>query len=308
MSKLSIVISGVIEQSNFEEWKTDLVEKIRSVNTELKTDDDFSAATKHVKQFKAAEKSLKAAKKSALEQAAEINQLFETIDTVSEEARQARLKLSKQIKKRKQEIKDDFIQQGVDTINTFIKEQSADFQALSHSDYNDDDIFADAISGKASTKGMQKAITKICESIKAAITEKAAEVDANAGLLDKLPPNHKALFQDRGHLVSLSTEALNKTIDERVSALEISIQEKAEADEEDADEEIQTDEDLDESDEKTEDAAPVKSEDASEEDKSDYLVTIEVNATEEEADAIRAIVESALSDNSAVSNITLSTV
>lgn len=147
--------------------------------TELKTGDDFAKATKHVKQFKKAEKSLKEAKISALKQAEEINQLFEAIDQVSAEARQARLSLSKQIKKRKQEIKDDFVQQGVDSINAFIEEQSEAFQGLSHSNYNDKAIFADAISGKASTKGMQKAISKTCESIKAAITEKSAMVDAN---------------------------------------------------------------------------------------------------------------------------------
>lgn len=295
MSQLSIVISGTIEKSNFDEWKTELVEKIRSVNTELKTDDDFSAATKHVKQFKAAEKSLKAAKKSALEQAAEINQLFEAIDTVSEEARQARLKLDKQIKKRKQEIKDDFVQQGVETINAFIKEQSAEFQQLSHSDYNDDDIFADAISGKASTKGMQKAITKTCESIKSSITEKAAEVNANADILDQLPQNHQALFQDRVQLISLDTESLNKTIDERVKTFENGVDANIET--EQAVEPVEPKE------------APVAStESDSSEDKSDYTVTIEVHATEEEADAIRTTVVEVLSDNSAVGNITLSAV
>lgn len=295
MSKLSIVISGVIEKSNFDEWKTDLVEKIRSVNTDLKTDDDFVAAGKHVKQFKAAEKSLKEAKQSALQQAAEINKLFEAIDTVSEEARQARLKLDKQIKKRKKEIKLEFVEQGVTSIKAFIEEQSPEFQSLSHSDYIDDAIFADALSGKASTKGMQKAITKTCDSIKDAITKKAADVNANAKALDNLPANHKALFQDRTQLIGLSTDELNKTIDERVSTFE------KQSTGTDAPAAVVVDEPEEEPVEKTVDTADT----ASDEDKSDYTVTIEINATEDEADAIRTTVVEALSSNSAVGNIIL---
>lgn len=293
MSKLSIVLSGVIEKSNFDEWKTDLIEQIRSVNTELKTDDDFVAAAKHVKQFKAAEKNLKEAKKSALEQAAEINKLFEAIDTVSEEARQARLTLDKQIKKRKKEIKNEFVEQGVETINAFIAEQSKAFQSLPHDNYTDKAIFADALSGKASTKGMQKAITKTCESIKATIAKKAEDVEANSNTLDNLPTHHKALFQDRTQLLSLNPEQLNKTIDERVSHFE------KQADETDS----KTVAVVEEPEEKVVTKETTADSDA---DKSDYVVTVEINATEEEADAIRTKVVEAVSSNSAVGNITLS--
>ena len=73
MNPLVIKLTGEIENSNFDEWKNDLVVQIRAVNTELTTDDQFVEATKNVKTFKAAEKSLKQAKQSAIEQAAEIN-------------------------------------------------------------------------------------------------------------------------------------------------------------------------------------------------------------------------------------------
>lgn len=297
MSKLSIVLSGVIEKSNFDEWKTELIEQIRSVNTELKTDDDFAAATKHVKQFKAAEKTLKEAKRSALEQAKEISKLFEAIDTVSEEARQARLKLDKQIKKRKKEIKNEFVAEGVDTIEAFIATQSEAFQSLKHSEYTDKEIFVDVLSGKASTKGMQKAITKTCESIKAAITKKAEDVAINASKLDNLPPHHQSLFQDRPQLIVLSIEQLDKTIDERINHFDKQAKESdaaptpvVEAVEEPA----------------TKEEKATTSDDAA--DKSDYTVTIEINSTEDEADAIRTKVVETFSDNSAIGNIILSAV
>jgi len=297
MSELSIVLSGVIEKSNFDEWKTDLVEKIRSVKTDLTTDDDFAAASKHVKQFKAAEKSLKQAKKSALEQAAEINALFEAIDTVSEEARQARLNLDKQIKKRKKEIKQDFIAEGVETIEAFIQQQSKEFQSINHSNYTDEAIFADALSGKASTKGMQKAITKTCESIKESISKQAATVDANATTLNALPANQRALFQDRAQLMVMSVEQLNETIDERVAKLE------AVGDSESADRAAVVDEPQTNETTKESDVAASRDPDS---DKAEYLVTVEITATEEDADAIRSIIVDALSGNAAIGNIILS--
>jgi len=297
MSKLSIVLSGVIEKSNFDEWKTELIEQIRSVKTELKTDEDFVAATKHVKQFKAAEKNLKEAKKSALEQAAEINKLFDAIDTVSEEARQARLTLDKQIKKRKKEIKNDFVTQGMDSIKAFIAEQSESFQSLSHSDYTDEAIFVDALSGKASSKGMQKAITKTCDSIKAAITRQAEDVKTNSTKLDNLPAHHQTLFQDRTQLLSLEPEQLDKTIDERVDNFEkqstqsdtASVAVVEEPEDKAAAEEQPTANDSDG-------------------DKSDYTVTVEINASEAEADAIRTKIVEAVSSNNAVGNITLAAI
>lgn len=289
MSQLTIVLSGVIEKSNFDEWKKDLIEQIRSVKTELKTDDDFAAATKHVKQFKAAEKNLKKAKQSALEQAAEINALFEAIDTVSEEARQARLTLDRQIKKRKQEIKDDFVAEGIAKVKAFIAEQSEAYQSIDHSAYIDEEIFEDALSGKASTKGMSNAIAKTSASIKESITAQAAVVDANLVTLDNLPPNHQALFQDRAYLLALSAEQLNIKIDERVNKLD---QQTNNVAKDAPTPEVET----------AADVAKAPADAGA----SDYQVIVEVTGTEEEADAIRTIVVEALSSNAAVGNIILS--
>lgn len=297
MTKLSIVLSGVIEKSNFDEWKSELIEQIRSVNTELKTDDDFVAAGKHVKQFKAAEKSLKVAKKSALEQAAEINKLFEAIDTVSEEARQARLTLDKQIKRRKKEIKSEYVAQGVDSIKAFIATQSDTFQLLSHSEYNDKAIFVDVLSGKASSKGMQKAITKTCEAIKAAITKQANEVQINSTKLDNLPAHHQTLFQDRVQLIALSTEQLDKTINERVNHFEKLSKDTQAAPAAAVDEP--------EAPVVTEEKVAMITVDDDDASLSDYTITIEINATEQEADSIRTKVVEAVSTNSAVGNIIL---
>ena len=100
MKQLFIKLTGTVNSSNFDVWKKELITQIQAVNIELVTDNDFITASKQVKSFKSAEKSLKQAKQSAINQAEEIQQLFSSIDEVTEEARQARLSLECQIKAR----------------------------------------------------------------------------------------------------------------------------------------------------------------------------------------------------------------
>lgn len=73
---LTIELTGKIQKTNFDEWKKDLILQIKSTKTDLITDDDFFIATEEVKMFKIAEKSLKKAKQSAIEQVTDIQKLF----------------------------------------------------------------------------------------------------------------------------------------------------------------------------------------------------------------------------------------
>lgn len=110
MTDLTITLTGEVRESNFDEWKDVLVERIRAVDVELSADDDFRAANDSVRQFREAEQTLKAAKQAALEQAADINRLFDAVDAVAEETRQARLGLERRIRTRRQEIRQQALQ------------------------------------------------------------------------------------------------------------------------------------------------------------------------------------------------------
>ena len=97
MNDLLIRLNGEIQSSNFHEWKNELIGQIHSTQLDLLTDHDFADAELNVKTFKVAEKTLKNAKKVAIEQASDIQELFDAIDQVTEQARQARLTLERQI-------------------------------------------------------------------------------------------------------------------------------------------------------------------------------------------------------------------
>jgi len=111
MSDLTITLTGEVRESNFDEWKDDLVTRIRAVDVDLSADDeDLSSANESIRQFRQAEQTLKAAKQAALEQAADINRLFDAVDAVTEETRQARLSLERRIRSRRHEIKQQSLQ------------------------------------------------------------------------------------------------------------------------------------------------------------------------------------------------------
>ena len=217
MNQLIIKLTGTIDSSNFDEWKKDLISQIHSVNKELITDDDFVTASRQVKSFNSAEHALKQAKQSAIDQADEIQRLFSAIDEVSEEARQARLSLDRQIKARKLEIKNQYIQSGIDDVQSFIEQQVDKFKHIDKSKFLDRSRFESATRGKAGTKGLQIAIDQLCSLVKKEVSDKTVELTNNKVKIEALPENYKLLFQDWKSLLGLSENELELEIDKRIA-------------------------------------------------------------------------------------------
>ena len=215
MKQLFIKLTGTVNSSNFDAWKKELITQIQSVNVELVTDNDFVTASEQVKSFKSAEKSLKQAKQSAIAQAEEIQQLFTAIDEITEEARQARLSLERQIKARKLEIKQQYIQSGIDEIQRFIDEQVVEFHKCDLSPFLNPSRFESAVSGKAGISGLETGIEQICTLIKIEISEKSVTIYNNKVKLAALPETYKLLFQDWELLICLPEDELASEIDKR---------------------------------------------------------------------------------------------
>lgn len=217
MNQLVIKLTGVVDSSNFDEWKKDLIFQIRSTNTELVSDNDFSKATKQVKSFKSAEKLLKQAKQSAIDQAESIQNLFSAIDDITEEARQARLSLERQIKARKLEIKNQYIQAGINEIEVFINDQVDELKYIDTSNFTDRSRFESAVSGKAGVKGLKNAIDKLCSVIRSEISAQVIDVNNNKAKIYSLPEEQKILFQDWKLLLGLSENEIDLEIDKRIA-------------------------------------------------------------------------------------------
>ena len=216
MNNLVIKLSGEIQSSNFHEWKNELIGQIQSTNLELTTDADFAAAELNVKTFRIAENTLKNAKESAIHQAYDIQELFNAIDQVTEQARQVRLTLVRQIKKRKSDVKEEIALEGINIMKKEITQQSDNFNLTDNSRFTDKSIFLSKIKGTRGVVGARRAVELLCWQMKDEISKKALWVESNATTIDTIPLEHSALFQDRAYLIGLLPHDLNKTIDDRI--------------------------------------------------------------------------------------------
>ncbi|MBL7003941.1 MAG: hypothetical protein ISR69_07945 [Gammaproteobacteria bacterium] len=216
MGSLVIKLNGEIQSSNFHEWKNELIEQIDSTQLDLLTDHDFANAELNVKTFKIAEKTLKSAKQVAIKQASDIQELFEAIDQVTEQTRQARLTLERQIKKRKAELKEGIALEGVNTMLKELSQQSDDFNLTDNSFFLDKDMFLSRISGTRGVSGARKAVELLCLQLKDEVYKKAMRIRENSIILDTISIEYSSLFQDRSYLIALESHDLNKEIDHRI--------------------------------------------------------------------------------------------
>ena len=102
---LAIQIKGEVIASNLPAFKAAAEDFISKINTELKTDEDFSNAEATVKYCDETEKKLEAAKKAAIAQTASIEEVMNTIDFIKDQLRTKRLDLYSKVKTEKERIK-----------------------------------------------------------------------------------------------------------------------------------------------------------------------------------------------------------
>lgn len=291
MKDLVITLTGEVVETNFDNWKKELQAQIESTQKPLKSDNDFASAAKHVKQLKTAEKSLKKAKLSAINQAADIQALFAAIDEVAEQARQARLGLEKQIKTRKQDVKNSVIEAGIAQIQKHIESKSSPFDLIDHSEYLDRAQFVAELKGRSTLSTLEKAKDKLCTQIMEAVDERDVSVSNNSGVLDSLPDGIQALFQDRAALIALPSDQLNKVVDERQAVIKKEGGGKADAPDAKTDDiEIDFDmEDISDEDEATE----------------EFELIMQLNTSEKRAERLKKALVEQFENDTAVATIIL---
>ena len=106
---LTIEAKGEVISSNFPAFAGMVRARLGEINRELATDEDFDQADSDAKAIANAEAALKEAKENALADAEQLHQLFEQIDGLSGDLAKARLDLTKQIAKRKEEVKAELV-------------------------------------------------------------------------------------------------------------------------------------------------------------------------------------------------------
>lgn len=115
---LTIEAKAELLSNNFEAFAKVVREGIAQFDYELLSDDDFDQAAKDVKTLKHAEGKLADAEKAILEGNADIAELTANLAELREEARALRLRREKEIKKAKDDAKDDIIENAWKSIDT----------------------------------------------------------------------------------------------------------------------------------------------------------------------------------------------
>lgn len=216
---LRIELTGMVTESNLHEFRDRAIAVFQGISTDLQTDQDFANAEQTVKWCKDIEDRLKAAKEHALSQTASIDELFRAIDSISAEARAKRLTLDKLVSRRKDEIRAEIVQRGVDavlahyrTINANLGEYELGVPACLRSD------LAQAIKGRKTLASMNDAVDAAVASAKIDASEVAERVRANIAVLSEAAAGFEHLFADQRALVAGKTpEDLRNLIAARVA-------------------------------------------------------------------------------------------
>lgn len=210
---LRIEVNGAVTASNLADFKVVAISVIRSVNRDLKNDQDFADADQAVKWCEDVEDRIKAAKAHALSQTASIDELFRTLDDISKEARAVRLSLEKDIKDRKETLRGEIVAAGIEAFRNHI----ASLNARIGKPYMPQiqPAFGEAIKGKRTVSSLRAAVDAELARAKIAASETADRIQINLrAILDAGAPG---LFADQSTLALKDAEFVTLTIAQRLT-------------------------------------------------------------------------------------------
>jgi hypothetical protein len=212
---LAIQIKGEVSLLNLPRFKEAADAFVATIKTDLQTDQDFADAESNVKFLDEAEKSLEHAKKAALSQTQDIDELMRTIDQIKDSMRTKRLALDKLVKSKKEEIKSGIVLAAQQKLAAHLKVLSDEIKPVVLSVTC---RFAEAVKGKRSISSLHDAVDTELSRCKIEADAIAANVRKNLALLHNEAPLQKALFADLATLALQSYETFSAIVENRLAA------------------------------------------------------------------------------------------
>jgi len=215
---LNIQITGMVKASNIAAFTSHAKAVFAEIKTDLATDEDFADAEKTVKWCEDVEDRLTRAKESALSQTADIDAIFKAIDSISAEARDVRLNLTKKVKTRKEQIRMEIFQQAVNELNSYVDKINLDlgFKAGINIISVDSDFNA-AMKSKRTIQSLRDAVAGELARSKIEANKQRDLVAANLAILSELTRDHKFLFNDAHALVKKNPDDLRAVCENRIA-------------------------------------------------------------------------------------------
>lgn len=213
---LTIVLDGKVKKSNLDAFKRSAIQVIESINTDLKTDQDFADAAEMVKFCETAEKKLELAKESALAQASSIEEIFRTLDHIRETMRGKRLELDKKVEERKKAIRAEILSGGQNAFSAHMealnKRLGSAYMPVVPVD------FAAAMKGKKSIASLRDAVDTELARGKIAANAIADRIGINLNTLREAggDKDFAFLFSDLRAIVAKETEDFAMLVKARI--------------------------------------------------------------------------------------------
>lgn len=213
---LHIEVTGMVTASNIAEFKALALGAIKSVNRDLKTDQDFADNAKAIKWCADIEGRVKAAKEHALSQTASIDTLFRAMDEISAEARNVRLELERLDKARKEAVRGEIVAGGVASLREHVTTLNARLGKPYMPAIAAD--FAGAIKGgKRTVESLQNAVDTTLAKAKIDASAIADKIQTNLGTLRELAADHAFLFADTPQIVLKAPDDLTALVKTRIA-------------------------------------------------------------------------------------------
>ncbi len=212
---LTVSVTGMVQSSNLAVYRGAVVAFIQSINTKLETDQHFADAEKTIKFCESAENELDAVKRQALAQTASIDELFRTVDQLKEEMRGKRLELDKLVKARKETIREEIRQSGVNAFNAHINglNERLGKPYMPHVPVD----FAGVMKGKKTLSSLRDAVNTELARGKIEANAVADRIDMNLKTLRDLAKDHSFLFSDTATIVIKANDDLTALVKSRIA-------------------------------------------------------------------------------------------
>lgn len=225
---LFVQVEGKVLATNLDVFKQAAQTFIEGIKTELVNDQDFADADKMVKFLKDGEERLALAKQQALAQTASIDELFRTVDAISEQMRSKRLALDKLVKAEKVNRKAEIISKARAELQAHIAKLNERIGGAWVT-YPVDAQFAAVTTGLKSLDSMRDKVATALANAKIEANELADRIELNAKQITVGGANYNYLVHDFAQICAKPTDDFAAIMAQRIAAHKAAESEKAEA-------------------------------------------------------------------------------
>jgi hypothetical protein len=229
LPSINYKMNGLALESNLEAYKQAATDLVALSEKPLESDQDFADAEARQKVFTKAEKDIKNACDRVMGEIDSIDTFVKDMRFISEQIRQARLAEGKQIKARKEELREEILNKANQEASKSLNEAMAKVNAkLPNIDFNP----AGAMKGKRTIESLQDAADTEVAKAKIQINEFVELAMGNALHLSTQAQGYDFLFNDWAQIAFKATEDFKTLVTARIATYQTEQKAKEDAERE----------------------------------------------------------------------------